>query len=140
LPAVEPDPVATLFWMLVSGRRRLAGRVRSSRARLSDRVPRWPGIEADRRRKPGDAHRAGRPRRAGQLATLVQPDGQRAGRRRKKITQQTNEIMAVEPDAEKRVEDKSAELRQAQDLLLRSRSLSALGELGAGVATRSTTR
>ena len=53
---------------------------------------------------------------------------------RKKITQQTNEIMAWNQTLEKRVEDKTAELRQAQDLLLRSRSLSALGELGAGVA------
>jgi len=53
---------------------------------------------------------------------------------RKKITQQTNEIMAWNQTLEKRVEDKSNELRQAQDMLLRSRSLSALGELGAGVA------
>ena len=53
---------------------------------------------------------------------------------RKKITQQTNEIMAWNQTLEKRVEEKTAELRQAQDLLLRSRSLSALGELGAGVA------
>jgi signal transduction histidine kinase len=53
---------------------------------------------------------------------------------RKKITQQTNEIMAWNQTLEKRVEEKSNELRQAQDMLLRSRSLSALGELGAGVA------
>jgi signal transduction histidine kinase len=53
---------------------------------------------------------------------------------RGKITQQTNEIVAWNQTLEKRVEDKTAELRQAQDLILRSRSLSALGELGAGVA------
>jgi two-component system, NtrC family, sensor kinase len=53
---------------------------------------------------------------------------------RKKITQQTNEIMAWNQTLEKRVEEKTNELRQAQDMLLRSRSLSALGELGAGVA------
>jgi signal transduction histidine kinase len=53
---------------------------------------------------------------------------------RKKITQQTNEIMAWNQTLEKRVEEKTNELRAAQDLLLRSRSLSALGELGAGVA------
>src|SRR4030095_2767240 len=53
---------------------------------------------------------------------------------RKKITQQTNEIMAWHQTLEKRVEEKTTELRQAQDMLLRSRSLSALGELGAGVA------
>jgi signal transduction histidine kinase len=42
--------------------------------------------------------------------------------------------MAWNQTLEKRVEEKTGELRQAQDLLLRSRSLSALGELGAGVA------
>ena len=53
---------------------------------------------------------------------------------RQKITQQTDEIKAWNQTLEKRVEDKTTELRQAQDLLFRSRSLSALGELGAGVA------
>src|SRR4029450_1838117 len=43
-------------------------------------------------------------------------------------------IMAWNQTLERRVEDKTTELRQAQDLILRSRSLSALGELGAGVA------
>ncbi len=53
---------------------------------------------------------------------------------RTKITQQTDEIMAWNQTLERRVEEKTAELRQAQDLLFRSRSLAALGELGAGVA------
>jgi signal transduction histidine kinase len=53
---------------------------------------------------------------------------------RLKIVQQTNEIMSWNETLERRVEDKTQELRQAQDLLLRSRSLAALGELGAGVA------
>jgi two-component system, NtrC family, sensor kinase len=53
---------------------------------------------------------------------------------RRKITQQTTEIVAWNQSLEKRVDEKTAELRQAQDLLFRSRSLSALGELGAGVA------
>ncbi len=53
---------------------------------------------------------------------------------RRKITQQTDEIVAWNQTLEKRVEEKTGELRQAQDLLFRSRSLSALGELGAGVA------
>jgi two-component system NtrC family sensor kinase len=35
---------------------------------------------------------------------------------------------------ERRVEEKTRELREAQDLLLRSRSLAAIGQLGAGVA------
>jgi two-component system NtrC family sensor kinase len=86
---------------------------------------------------------------AGNLETRIAPDGgdelanlatsfnQMANSldvARKKITQQTNEIMAWNQTLEKRVEEKTNELRQAQDLLLRSRSLSALGELGAGVA------
>src|SRR5205823_5953466 len=49
---------------------------------------------------------------------------------RQKITQQTDEIKAWNQTLEKRVEDKTTELRQAQDLLFRSRSLSALGALG----------
>jgi signal transduction histidine kinase len=53
---------------------------------------------------------------------------------RQKITQQTNEIVGWNQKLEKRVEEKTDELRQAQELLFRSRSLSALGELGAGVA------
>jgi signal transduction histidine kinase len=42
--------------------------------------------------------------------------------------------MAWNESLERRVTEKTRELRQAQDLLLRSRSLAALGELGAGVA------
>jgi signal transduction histidine kinase len=53
---------------------------------------------------------------------------------RTKITQQTNEIMSWNQTLERRVEDKTRELREAQDLLLRSRSLAAIGQLGAGVA------
>jgi signal transduction histidine kinase len=53
---------------------------------------------------------------------------------RKKIIQQTDEIVGWNQTLEKRVEEKTEELRQAQEILFRSRSLSALGELGAGVA------
>jgi signal transduction histidine kinase len=53
---------------------------------------------------------------------------------REKITQQTNEILSWNQTLERRVEDKTRELREAQDLLLRSRSLAAIGQLGAGVA------
>ena len=53
---------------------------------------------------------------------------------RSKITQQTNEIISWNQTLERRVEDKTRELREAQDLLLRSRSLAAIGQLGAGVA------
>ena len=126
---------ATLFWMGVSV---VVGSLAACvfARRLSDRVGgAGRRLEADRRRQPGDPHRAGRPRRA-------RPTWRRRSTRwpsaldaaRKKITQQTNEIMAWNQTLEKRVEEKTAELRQAQDLLLRSRSLSALGELGAGVA------
>jgi two-component system NtrC family sensor kinase len=53
---------------------------------------------------------------------------------RTKITQQHGEIVAWNQTLEKRVEDKTKELREAQELLLRSRSLAAIGQLGAGVA------
>jgi signal transduction histidine kinase len=53
---------------------------------------------------------------------------------RSEITQQTREIMGWNESLEKRVEEKTKELRAAQDLLLRSRSLAAIGSLGAGVA------
>jgi two-component system, NtrC family, sensor kinase len=53
---------------------------------------------------------------------------------RTQITNQTNEIMSWNQTLERRVEEKTRELRDAQDLLLRSRSLAAIGQLGAGVA------
>ena len=53
---------------------------------------------------------------------------------RSEITQQTREIMGWNESLERRVEGKTNELREAQDLLLRSRALAAIGSLGAGVA------
>jgi len=53
---------------------------------------------------------------------------------RGEITQQTGKIMEWNESLERRVEDKTKELREAQDLLLRSRALAAIGSLGAGVA------
>jgi two-component system NtrC family sensor kinase len=53
---------------------------------------------------------------------------------RGEITQQTKQIMEWNESLERRVEDKTKELREAQDLLLRSRALAAIGSLGAGVA------
>jgi two-component system, NtrC family, sensor kinase len=53
---------------------------------------------------------------------------------RHEILRQTEEITAWNETLEKRVADKSMELRETQDLLLRSRSLAAIGSLGAGVA------
>jgi signal transduction histidine kinase len=125
---------ATFLWILLSVivgslaarifARRLAGRVAMLAAgsnqiatgNLETRIPQEGGDE---------------------LADLASSFNQMAGAldaARGKITQQTSEIMAWNQTLEKRVEDKTAELRQAQDLILRSRSLSALGELGAGVA------
>ena len=126
--------LATLFWMMVSV---VVGSLAAwmFARRLSDRVA---ALAA------GSKQIA-----AGNLETRIVQDGRdelanlatsfnqmasALDAARKKITQQTNEIMAWNQTLEKRVEDKTAELRQAQDLLLRSRSLSALGELGAGVA------
>jgi two-component system NtrC family sensor kinase len=53
---------------------------------------------------------------------------------RGEITQQTGKIMEWNESLERRVEGKTKELREAQDLLLRSRALAAIGSLGAGVA------
>jgi len=50
------------------------------------------------------------------------------------IVEQNDEILGWNRTLEKRVEENTRELRQAQEMLLRSRSLAALGELGSGVA------
>jgi signal transduction histidine kinase len=56
------------------------------------------------------------------------------GAARREIVKKNDEIVGWNQTLERRVEEKTRELRQAQDLLLRSRSLAALGELGSGVA------
>ena len=53
---------------------------------------------------------------------------------RREILEQKDEISDWNHSLEKRVTEKTEELRQAQELLLRSRSLTALGGLGSGVA------
>lgn len=53
---------------------------------------------------------------------------------RSEITQQTKQIKEWNRNLGRRVAAKTRELREAQDLLLRSRSLAAIGSLGAGVA------
>lgn len=53
---------------------------------------------------------------------------------RREILRQNDEIQGWNQTLEKRVLQKTEELRQAQDLLLRSRALAALGGLGSGVA------
>jgi two-component system, NtrC family, sensor kinase len=53
---------------------------------------------------------------------------------RSEIEQHTSQIIEWNENLEQRVEEKTHELREAQDLLLRSRALAAIGSLGAGVA------
>jgi signal transduction histidine kinase len=50
------------------------------------------------------------------------------------IRRQNDEITRWNRELEERVEEKSRELKQAQEMLLRARSLAAIGTLGAGVA------
>jgi two-component system NtrC family sensor kinase len=125
---------ATLFWMLVSI---VVGSLAAwfFARRLSDRVAALAA--GSKQIAAGNLETRIAQEGGDELANLATSFNQMASAldtARKKITQQTNEIMAWNQTLEKRVEDKAAELRQAQDLLLRSRSLSALGELGAGVA------
>ncbi|HVX94062.1 MAG TPA: ATP-binding protein [Polyangia bacterium] len=70
----------------------------------------------------------------GDLAVAFNQMAEALGGAREKITQQTNEIVSWNQTLERRVEEKTRELREAQDLLLRSRALAAIGQLGAGVA------
>lgn len=53
---------------------------------------------------------------------------------RHEILRQTREIKNWNRNLERRVDEKTEQLQQAQDLLLRSRSLAAIGVLGSGVA------
>ncbi len=53
---------------------------------------------------------------------------------RTELRRQTTEITSWNETLEKRVEEKTLELRDAQEMLLRSRSLATIGSLGAGVA------
>lgn len=55
-------------------------------------------------------------------------------RRNEEITKKNEEITRWNQELERRVEKKTRELRQAEELLLRSRSLAAIGTLGAGMA------
>jgi signal transduction histidine kinase len=125
---------ATLFWLVVSVAigsiaaralaRRLAARVETLAAgsrqiaagRLETRIAKGADDEL------------------GDLAITFNRMAEALDGARVKITQQTSEIVSWNQTLERRVEDKTRELREAQDLLLRSRSLAAIGQLGAGVA------
>jgi signal transduction histidine kinase len=126
--------LATLIWIAVSA---LVGFIvaRIFARRLSDRVSAL--VAGSRQIAVGqlDARIEAASRdELGELGTAFNHMAVGLEQARQKITQQTDEIKAWNQTLEKRVEEKTAELRQAQDLLFRSRSLSALGELGAGVA------
>jgi len=125
---------ATLFWMVVSIIVASMGAWLVAR-RLSDRLAALGA--GSKQIATGNLEARIAEEGRDELASLAASFNQMASAldgARKKITQQTNEIMAWNQTLEKRVEEKTTELRQAQDMLLRSRSLSALGELGAGVA------
>ncbi len=70
----------------------------------------------------------------GELAKAFNSMASSLAAARTEILLQTDEIRGWNVTLEKRVEEKTKELRDAQDLLLRSRSLAAIGSLGAGVA------
>ena len=70
----------------------------------------------------------------GELAKAFNSMASSLAAARTEILLRTEEIQSWNVTLEKRVEEKTKELRDAQDLLLRSRSLAAIGSLGAGVA------
>ena len=125
---------ATIFWLAISigigsivaraFAQRLATRVEGlaigsrqiAAGHLATRIP--PGAEDE----------------LGDLAKAFNRMAESLDAARVKITQQTTEIVSWNQTLERRIEDKTRELREAHDLLLRSRSLAAIGQLGAGVA------
>ena len=134
--AGEPHPLGDAVLDRRLRRHRLDRRRARSRDGSSDRSSCWPA--------------GSRQIAAGNLEARIEQDASRRARRSRRtrstrwrsrstararqILAQTNEIMVWNQTLEKRVEDGTRELRQAQDMLLRSRALAALGELGAGVA------
>jgi two-component system NtrC family sensor kinase len=125
---------ATLFWLGISI---IVGSIvsRVFARRLSARVE---GLAAGSRQIAAGQLEARIPRGAddelGDLAVAFNKMAEGLDGARAKITQQTTEIMSWNQTLERRVEEKTRELRDAQELLLRSRSLAAIGQLGAGVA------
>jgi signal transduction histidine kinase len=125
---------ATLFWIGVSG---VVGSLvaRAFARRLSERVDLLAA--GSRQIASGNLEARIAEDSSDELADLAKSfNGMAASLHaaRAQILTQTKEIMVWNETLEKRVEDGTRELRQAQDMLLRSRSLAALGELGAGVA------
>jgi two-component system NtrC family sensor kinase len=124
----------TVFWMSVSGfvaalvgaalARSLAGRVgalaEGARSISQGRLDTHLEVQSDDE--------------LGELAKAFNAMATSLDAARTEILRQTEEITTWNESLEKRVEEKTKELREAQDLLLRSRSLAAIGSLGAGVA------
>jgi two-component system NtrC family sensor kinase len=125
---------ATIYWMSVSAL--VAAVVGAALARtLSRRV----GALADGARKVAQGKldtqlEVQSNDELGELAKAFNAMATSLDAARTEILRQTEEIMVWNENLEKRVDEKTRELREAQDLLLRSRSLAALGSLGAGVA------
>jgi two-component system NtrC family sensor kinase len=124
----------TVFWMSVSGfvaalvgaalARSLAGRVgalaEGARSISQGKLDTHLEVQSDDE--------------LGELAKAFNAMATSLDAARTEILRQTDEITTWNESLEKRVEEKTKELRDAQDLLLRSRSLAAIGSLGAGVA------
>ncbi|HEX2658886.1 MAG TPA: ATP-binding protein, partial [Polyangia bacterium] len=126
--------VATLLWIAVSA---LVGAfaARVFAGRLAGRV----GELADGSRQiaAGNLDVKLKIRSRDELGDLADAFNKMAGSlegARREILKQQDEIVGWNQTLEKRVDQKTEELRQAQDLLLRARSLTALGGLGSGVA------
>ncbi|HVZ74415.1 MAG TPA: ATP-binding protein [Polyangia bacterium] len=125
---------ATVFWLAVSV---VVGSVvaRLFARRLAARVE---GLAAGSRQIAAGHLEARIPANAtdeiGDLAVTFNKMAEALDGAREKITQQNKEITIWNQSLERRVDEKTRELRDAQDLLLRSRSLAAIGQLGAGVA------
>jgi signal transduction histidine kinase len=126
--------LTTIFWMSVSGF--VAALVGAALARsLAGRV----GALADGARSISqgklDTHLEVQSNdELGELAKAFNAMATSLDAARTEILRQTEEITTWNESLEKRVEEKTKELRDAQELLLRSRSLAAIGSLGAGVA------
>jgi len=134
LKPVEKMGWATIYWMTISGI--VAALVAASLGRrLSDRV----GVLSAGARQVAqgrlDLQLPVQTRdELGALARAFNAMTSSLAAAREEILLQTKEIRRWNESLEKRVEEKTHELQNAQDLLLRSRSLAAIGGLGAGVA------
>ncbi|MEO7668467.1 MAG: HAMP domain-containing protein, partial [Polyangia bacterium] len=126
--------MATLLWIAISGivgafvahvfAKRLAGRVAALAG--GSREIAAGNLDVRLAVRGGDE--------LGDLAAAFNAMAQALEGARREIIHQKDEISSWNRGLERRVEEKTRELRQAQDLILRSRSLAALGELGSGVA------